>query len=255
MQVVVSRMLRESLVFFILLGIMSIGFVQSLLALDAADGVVQDSVLIVNILIQALLGSPDFDSPKEKFGPPFGLILYYSFSFVSAVILLNILIALFNTAYSDIYEDATNQYLGAYSFKTISMIRAPDSFVYPAPFNIIEFFFIAPLEFIMSKKAYAKVSINLPVSVFRLRPTDAPPARSNFTAQPVHHVGHVLHPAHDHRRLRGPHCALEAVQGPLPREQPRGRGRRQHREPVRARPGGRQPDQHKVLQGALQGLP
>lgn len=63
---------------------------------------------------------------------------------MSIVVLLNILIALFNTvslfcsssssvgadvqapspqAYTDIYEDATNQYLGAYAFKTISMIR------------------------------------------------------------------------------------------------------------------------------------
>lgn len=117
-------MLRESLVFFILLGsesrlllcsrsrqrhglrilttislwaVMAVGFVQSLLALDAADGVVQDSVLVVNILLQALLGSPDFDSPKEKFGPPFGLIIYYAWSFMALVILLNILIALFNT--------------------------------------------------------------------------------------------------------------------------------------------------------------
>lgn len=38
------------------------------------------------------------------------------------------------------------------------MIRAPDSFVYPAPFNIVEFFFIAPFEWVMPKRKYAKVS-------------------------------------------------------------------------------------------------
>ncbi|KAL7413036.1 calcium activated cation channel [Mrakia frigida] len=159
MQVIVSRMIRESLVFFILLGIMAVGFIQSMLALDAADGEVQDFWLIFNMLIQALLGSPDFDSPRTKFGPPFGMIIYYAWSFMALIILLNILIALFNTAYSDIYEDATNQYLAAYSFKTISMIRAPDSFVYPAPFNILEFFFIAPWEFVLSRKAYTKLNV------------------------------------------------------------------------------------------------
>lgn len=30
------------------------------------------------------------------------------------------------------------------------MVRAPDVYVYPAPFNLVEIFFIAPLEFVHS---------------------------------------------------------------------------------------------------------
>ena len=53
------------------------------------------------------------------------------------------------------------------------MIRAPDTYVYPAPFNLVEIFFIAPLElvyqlltrpidesmhrYLLSVSAYAKV--------------------------------------------------------------------------------------------------
>jgi hypothetical protein len=49
-------------------------------------------------------------------------------------------------SYVQVVEDAEAQYLAFFASKTIGMIRAPDSFVYPAPFNLIETVFIAPLE-------------------------------------------------------------------------------------------------------------
>ncbi|KAL4081566.1 hypothetical protein V8B97DRAFT_56414 [Scleroderma yunnanense] len=41
--------------------------------------------------------------------------------------------------------------------KTISMIRAPDSYVYPAPFNIIEIILVAPFESFI-RDSYAKLN-------------------------------------------------------------------------------------------------
>ena len=46
-----------------------------------------------------------------KAQPPFGLILYYIFTFVVMVILLNILIALYNSAYEDITANAIDEYM------------------------------------------------------------------------------------------------------------------------------------------------
>ena len=43
-------------------------------------------------------------------------------------------------------EDAAAEYLTYFAGKVISMIRAPDEFIYPPPFNIIEIFLIAPFE-------------------------------------------------------------------------------------------------------------
>ena len=43
--------------------------------------------------------------------PPFGLILYYIYCFVIMVVLLNVLIALYNSAYEDITDNATDEYL------------------------------------------------------------------------------------------------------------------------------------------------
>jgi hypothetical protein len=56
---------------------MALGFIQSLVALDAADSSLDSFWTIINLLIQALLGSPDFDTTAEGFGHPFGLIIYY----------------------------------------------------------------------------------------------------------------------------------------------------------------------------------
>jgi len=59
-------------------------------------------------------------------------------------------------------DDAEAQYLAFFASKTVGMIRAPDSYVYPAPFNIIEVVFIAPFEvipwFSLNTNRYAKLN-------------------------------------------------------------------------------------------------
>lgn len=37
-------------------------------------------------------------------------------------------------------------------------VRAPDQFVYPAPFNLIEIFFVTPLEPFVSRKTYVQIN-------------------------------------------------------------------------------------------------
>lgn len=44
-----------------------------------------------------------------------------------------------------IVEDAEAEFLTFFATKTVGLIRAPDEFVYPAPFNLFEVF-IAPFE-------------------------------------------------------------------------------------------------------------
>ncbi|KAG2013304.1 calcium activated cation channel [Coprinopsis cinerea AmutBmut pab1-1] len=159
MQICVARMLKESGIFFALLSVLALGFTQGLYALDAADGAAESVSEVVNLLVQALLQAPDYQRYSAS---PTGLTLYYLWSAVTAIVLLNVLISLFSSAYADVVEDAEAQYLAFFASKTIGMIRAPDSFVYPAPFNIIETFFIAPFEFFpiihLSKKNYAKLN-------------------------------------------------------------------------------------------------
>jgi len=76
----------------------------------------------------------------------------------TAIVLINVLISLFASAYSDVVEDAEAEYLTFFAGKTVAMIRAPDTYMYAAPFNIIETFFIAPLEAFLNPSTYAKLN-------------------------------------------------------------------------------------------------
>ncbi|KAI0268117.1 calcium activated cation channel [Gloeopeniophorella convolvens] len=155
MQICVARMLSESGIFFALLSVLGIGFLQGLYALDAADGQVEPSSAVVHVMVQALLQSPNYDKFAASSASQ---LLYYLWNVVTAVILLNVLISLFSSAYSDVVDDAEAEFLAFYASKTVAMIRAPDSYVYPAPFNLIEILFVAPFEYILQPSAYAKLN-------------------------------------------------------------------------------------------------
>jgi hypothetical protein len=75
------------------------------------------------------------------------------------VILLNILIALYNSAYEDITENAIDEYMALFSQKTMQFVRAPDEHVFIAPFNLIEMLFlILPFEWWMSVERYRRLN-------------------------------------------------------------------------------------------------
>ena len=85
MLVVLKVMMKESVIFFALLIIIIIGFLQAFIGLDLADdNVAGDGLFIVESMLKALLQSPEFDG-FDAFGPPWGTILYYCFTFVCTV--------------------------------------------------------------------------------------------------------------------------------------------------------------------------
>ncbi|RPB01239.1 hypothetical protein L873DRAFT_1677882 [Choiromyces venosus 120613-1] len=158
MLVVLKVMMMESLIFFALLVVIIIGFLQGFVGLDNADNKRDTSFFILESMTKALLGSPEFDG-FDNFAHPFGIILYYLFTFVVMVILLNILIALYNQAYTDITENAVDEYLALFANKTLQFVRAPDENVFLPPFNLIEIFFlIIPFEWWVEKRKYQKLN-------------------------------------------------------------------------------------------------
>lgn len=69
------------------------------------------------------------------------------------------LIALYNSAYEDIYENADDEFLALFSQKTMQFVRAPDENVFIAPFNLIEvFLLIIPFEWWMPKQHYERLN-------------------------------------------------------------------------------------------------
>ncbi|CAK4033722.1 receptor-activated Ca2+-permeable cation channel [Lecanosticta acicola] len=158
MLVVLKVMMKESLIFFALLIVVLIGFFQGFIGMDQVDEQITAANFIIKAMLTAILGDPDFDN-WDNFQPPFGLILYYIYNFVIIVILLNVLIALYNSAYEDIYDNATDEYLALFAAKTMQFVRAPDENVFIAPFNLIEIFLlIIPFEWWMPKAQYEKLN-------------------------------------------------------------------------------------------------
>ncbi|OTB03847.1 hypothetical protein M426DRAFT_59571 [Hypoxylon sp. CI-4A] len=159
MLVVLKVMMKESIIFFALLIVVIIGFLQAFIGMDYADDMAgEDTIFILQAMANAIMQSPDF-SGFERFSPPFGIILYYLFTFVVMVILLNVLIALYNSAYEDIYDNADDEYLALFSQKTMQFVRAPDENVFIAPFNLIEIFLlIIPFEWWMPKEKYERLN-------------------------------------------------------------------------------------------------
>ncbi|MCJ1262872.1 hypothetical protein MMC22_002742 [Lobaria immixta] len=158
MLVVLKVMMKESLIFFALLVIVVIGFLQAFIGMNQVDKNAKVTTFILQAMANSVMQSPDF-SGFENFAPPFGIILYYIFTFVVMVVLLNILIALYNSAYEDITENAVDEYMALFSLKTMQFIRAPDENVFIAPFNLIEIFgLILPFEWWMSTARYERLN-------------------------------------------------------------------------------------------------
>lgn len=85
MLVVLKVMMKESVIFFALLIVVIVGFLQAFIGLDLAeDNVAGDVRFIIEAMTKAILQSPEFEG-FENFGHPWGLILYYCFTFVVMV--------------------------------------------------------------------------------------------------------------------------------------------------------------------------
>lgn len=158
MLVVLKVMMRESLIFFALLIVVCIGFLQAFIGLNQTEGNASITSFVVENMIKAVLTSPEFEG-FDDYAHPFGLILYYIFSFIVMTILLNILIALYNSAYEDITDNAIDEYMALFAEKTMRFVRAPDENVFIAPLNLIEIFFlILPFEWWMPAEQYERLN-------------------------------------------------------------------------------------------------
>lgn len=153
MLVIIKQMLKESILFYVLLITIIIGFVQAFLAMDSSDGTSDQTWAIVENLLVGILGDTDF-TIFENFAYPYTSLLYYLYRFILSLILINILIAIFSTSYSNIVENSNAEFLALNLEKTLRFIRMPDDTVYIPPLNLVEIMLL-PISFYI-KKAYKK---------------------------------------------------------------------------------------------------
>jgi hypothetical protein len=158
MLVVVQVMMRKSLIFFALLTVVFAGFFQAFIGMDNDYNHADAAAFILQSMASTVMRSPNF-SGFDAFAKPFGIILYYIFTFVVTVILLNILIALYNSAYRDITEKSLHEYMALFARRTMQYVRAPDENVFIAPFNLVEIFcLVIPFEWWMPAHLYARLN-------------------------------------------------------------------------------------------------
>lgn len=156
--VIIKIMMKESLIFFALLLFVVVGFFQGFIGLDQVDEQIDKANFIASAMANTVMSSPDF-AGFENFAPPFGIILFYIFAFIVMVILLNILIALYNSSYEDITQSSTDEYMALFAQKCLQFTRAPDDNVFIPPFNLIEIFcLILPFEWCTSKRTYNRLN-------------------------------------------------------------------------------------------------
>lgn len=139
--VIVKTMMKDSAVFFFLLILVFVGFIQGFLGLDSADGKREASSLILRTLLRTVIGGPQFQA-FAHFAPPYAEVLYYLFTFLVTLILLNFLIALYTTSYQNVVDNSTSEYLALVAEKTLRYVRAPDEHVFVPPLNLIELFLL-----------------------------------------------------------------------------------------------------------------
>ncbi|KAL2008226.1 hypothetical protein VTN00DRAFT_8208 [Thermoascus crustaceus] len=158
MLVVLKVMMKESLIFFALLFFVLVGFLQAFIGLNQANLDVPVTGSIIQGMLDAILQSPEFGDFQD-FAFPFGIILYYIFTFLIMVLLLNILIALYNSAYTDIADNAVDEYMALFAAKTMQFVRAPDENVFIPPLNLIEIIFlILPFEWWLRTSYYERLN-------------------------------------------------------------------------------------------------
>lgn len=81
MFVVLRVMMKESLIFFALLFVVLAGFFQAFIGMAQVDDDIPVTRLIIQGMANTIMQSPEFDTFQD-FAYPFGIILYYVFSFV-----------------------------------------------------------------------------------------------------------------------------------------------------------------------------
>lgn len=84
MLIIVKVMMQESLIFFALLLVVMVGFLQAFVGMDNIDTSREATSFILQAMLNSVMQSPDF-SGFENFAPPFGIILYYIFTFIVMV--------------------------------------------------------------------------------------------------------------------------------------------------------------------------
>ncbi|GBB87445.1 hypothetical protein RclHR1_13900008 [Rhizophagus clarus] len=173
----ISRILKKSMSYYILLSLAFIAFFQSFLVLqDSYEH--RDDVFngwgIFKLLIKGILIAPDFQTASEL-EHKFGFLLYSFYVFLVSIILFAVLLPLFMTALTT-KRTVPEEYLSHFANLVLKEVRDQTRYNYPPPFNILYYILILPIYYIFGRKrnvcSYVKILTRIiffiPMIIFTL---------------------------------------------------------------------------------------
>ncbi|RIA90329.1 hypothetical protein C1645_770231, partial [Glomus cerebriforme] len=161
----ISRILKKSMSYYILLSLAFIAFFQSFIVLESnkhsGDNELGDKNEweIFKLLIKGILIAPDFPT-ANKMDHRFGFLLYSFYVFIVSIILFAVLLPLFMTALTT-RRTVPEEYLAHFAFLVLREVRQQTRYNYPPPFNILYYIFILPICCIFGRNRNVCTYVNI----------------------------------------------------------------------------------------------
>ncbi len=138
---IMTAMLRDALLFVALLVPVLIGVSQAFIGLRPSIPWTQT----VFYISTALLGNVNFDDASE-YDLMWGPLLYSVWIILGVWVLLNLLIAIFNSSYGNVISRAYHEYRFLKSVEVLESWRNPDKYPFPPPVNLIDLIIVQPVK-------------------------------------------------------------------------------------------------------------
>ncbi|KAI9022644.1 hypothetical protein DFJ74DRAFT_100934 [Hyaloraphidium curvatum] len=139
---ITRQMFKDAALFLLLFAVMLVGFSQSFIGLRP-DIPYTSSVYL---LTKAVMGSPEYGE-AEEYSPYLGGALMVFWMTVSGLILLNVLIAIFNSSYAAIVESAGVEFLYTFAVAVcVNVWGSPDDYSFFPPANLVDILVVQPAK-------------------------------------------------------------------------------------------------------------
>ncbi|OZJ03209.1 hypothetical protein BZG36_04532 [Bifiguratus adelaidae] len=164
MLIVIRHMMIDASLFFTLLFVFFLGFLQAFYALGRDSYSYSE---IAWLMLKVFFGSQyiGFDV-AFKLHPIFGPIVMTLYISISTLVLMTILISIFNQSFSTIISNAHEEYLFLFSIKVLEHIQSDQLYEFMPPFNLIQVAILSPLSHCLPGDTFSKLNQGLMKVIF-----------------------------------------------------------------------------------------
>ncbi|KAI9029228.1 hypothetical protein DFJ74DRAFT_765063 [Hyaloraphidium curvatum] len=159
---ITKAMLKDSLLFLVLFALVLVGFAQTFVGLNPA--LAPGST--INFLLKAVLQAADYDM-AETYHPIYGPVLFMCWLAVAGIVLMNLLIAIFNSSYASIVDNADTLYEYQFAVRVLELWKQADDRPFFPPLNLFDvlMFPLRPFPFFKPLEAVVWTVVTFPFAL------------------------------------------------------------------------------------------